>query len=374
MAIPKWNKERKLWIIQGKHNGIRKVFYSSTPGQKGKREVLDKYDDWIEFGGSQKITVEKCVELYLKDIESRIGKKDTYRKTEIYTRLYVLPALGKCKMSNLSLRDWQSVLNNARAVREPSKPLSYKTMTHLRTVCVGLHKFAYVNYYCDEWRGSLYIPTGHQKGEREILQPSDIARLFEPCDLHYVNAFRVMLLCGLRPGECYGIKEEDIKGNVLYISRAINDEGEITQGKNKNARRAIPLPPLAAQLINETIERNHRANFGTTWVFCNYYGDKANQGTARKQWNRLKAERGLPGSPYSLRHTFVSIVSSQTTLAEGTIKDIVGHSEAMDTGIYKHRVDGELEKAAKVINLTFERLKKGKGTQKGTHQKTKRAL
>ena len=373
MATPKWNKERKLWIIQGKRNGLRKVFYSSTPGMKGKREVLDKYDDWVEFGGSEKITVEKCVELYLADIEARLGRRDTYRKTEIYTRLYVLPVLGKCKMNNLSLRDWQAVLNNARAQKDPSKPLSYKTMTHLRTICVGLHKFAYVNFYCDEWRGSLYIPQGHEKGERQILQPSDIAALFAPCSLWYVNAFRVMLLCGLRPGEAYGIQEGDIKGNVLYISRAINDEGEVTEGKNRNAKRAIPLPSLAAKLIRETIQRNHEANFGTPWVFCNYYGDKANQGTARKQWNRLKAERGLPGSPYSLRHTFVSIVSSQTTLAEGTIKDIVGHSEAMDTMHYKHRVDGELEEAAKVINLTFERLKK-KGTQKGTHQKTKRAL
>ena len=361
MATPKWNKERKLWIIQGKRNGLRKVFYSSTPGMKGKREVLDKYDDWVEFGGTDKITVEKCVELYLADIEARLGRRDTYRKTEIYTRLYVLPALGKCKMNNLTLRDGQSVLNDARAVRDPSAPLSYKTMTHLRTICVGLHKLAYSNYYCDDWRGSLYIPKGHQKGERQILQPADIAALFAPCSLWYVNAFRVMLLCGLRPGEAYGLQEQDIgAGGILYIRRAVNDEGEITEGKNKNAKRIIPLPPLAAQIIEETIQRNHEANFGTPWVFCNYYGGKANQGTARKQWDRLKAERGLPGSPYSLRHTFVSIVSSQTTLAEGTIKDIVGHSDTMDTfGTYKHTVSGELEQAAKVINLTFERLKEG---------------
>ena len=104
MATPKWNKQRKLWIIQGQKNGIKKSLYSSTPGTKGKREVIDLYDDWIEFGGVQKITVEKCVELYLRDIEARLGRRDTYRETEIYTRLYVLPTLGRCKMNNLSLR------------------------------------------------------------------------------------------------------------------------------------------------------------------------------------------------------------------------------------------------------------------------------
>lgn len=361
MATPKWNKARKLWIIQAQHNGIRKVFYSSTPGIKGKREVLDAFDDWIEFGGVQKITVEKCVELYLKDIEARLGRRDTYRETEIYTRLYILPALGRCKMSNLSLRDWQAVLNEARPQKRPHESLSYKTLNHIRAVLTGLHRFAYVNYYCDDWRGSLYIPQGHKKGERQILQPKDISRLFEPVapvSEWYVNAFRIMLLCGLRPGEALGLQEGDIVDGVLYIRRAINDQGEITEGKNKNARRTVPLPSLALDLINETIERNHRKNFGTLWIFPNKVGAPACQDSVRKQWNKLKDEKNIPGTMYSLRHTFVSIVSSQTHLAEGTIRELVGHSQSMDTfGTYKHAVKGELQTAADVINLTFERLK-----------------
>ena len=358
MATPIWNKKRGLWIIQGQKNGIKKVFYSSVPGQKGKREVLDKYDDWIEFGGMSKITVAKCVELYLKDIESRLGKRDAWKTAEQYCRLYVLPTLCNAKMNNLTLRDWQAVLNDARPVSAHVKSLSKKTLSNLRGVLVGLHKFAYMNYYCDEWRGSLYIPKGHQTKEREILQPNQIARLFEPSELWYFPAFQIMLLCGLRPSECLGIQENDIGDGVINIRRGINDNGEITEGKNKNARRVVPLPPLAEEIIKKTIQRNHDCNFGTPWVFCGYSGEPANQNTMRKHWNHLKAERGLSGTPYSLRHTFVSIVSSQTHLAEGTLKSLLGHSTSMDTfGVYKHTVDNEIEEAGKVINLTFERLK-----------------
>lgn len=358
MATPKWNKTRKLWIIQGQKNGIKKVFYSSTPGMKGKREALEKYDEWIEFGGASSLTVERCLALYLKDIEARLGRRDGYREAEIYGRLYILPALGGCRMDRLTLRDWQAVLNDARPHSAHVKALSHKTLTHLRAVIVGLHKFAYRNYYCDEWRGELYIPQGHKRGEREILQPEDIARLFEPSDLFYYPSFLVMLLCGLRPGECYGIQEGDLKGGVLTISRSVNNKGEVTPGKNKNARRVIPLPSLAREIIEDTIRRNRACGFRGPWVFCNGAGGKPIPNTARHQWNDLKAERGLPGSPYSLRHTFVSIVSSQTHLAEGTIRELVGHSETMDTfGTYKHAVAGELEQAADVINLTFERLK-----------------
>ena len=348
-------------MLQGQKNGIRKTFYCSVPGPRGRREILDRYDDWLSSGAGGTITVEKCVELYLADIEARLGRRETWREAEVYTRLYVLPALGRCKMNNLSLRDWQAVLNNAKPHSGRTASLSHKTLTHLRCVCSGLHKFAYINYYCDDWRGTLYIPQGHKRGQREILQPADIARLFEPSDLWYANAFRVMLLCGLRPGECLGLQESDVREGLLFIRRAINDHGEITPGKNKNAQRVIPLPPMAAQLLHETIERNHRFNFGTPWIFCNYVGGPAAQYIVRKDWAKLKKERDLPGTPYCLRHTFVSIVSSQTHLAEGTIRELVGHSESMDTfGTYKHAVSGELERAADIINLTFERLRDAK--------------
>lgn len=357
MATPKWNKTRKLWVIQCQKNGIKKVFYSSTPGLKGKREVLDKYDSWSEFGVSASLTVEHCFALYLEDIKARLGKKDSYREAETYGRLYIIPALGGCKINKLTLRDWQRVLNEARPHSAHVKSLSHKTLSHLRSVIVGLHKFAYNNYYCDDWRGDLYIPQGHAKGEREILQPEDIRALFAPSDFWYYPAFLVMLLCGLRPGEAYAIQKDDVRNGLLTISRAVNNKGEITQGKNKNARRTIPLPPIARDIIQKTIERNEAADFSGPWVFCNGAGGKPIPNTARHQWNDLKAERGLPGTPYSLRHTFVSIVSSQTHLAEGTIRELVGHSESMDTfGHYKHQVEGELETAAEIINLTFERL------------------
>lgn len=358
MATAKWNKSRKLWTIQAQRNGIKKTFYSSTPGQAGRREVVEKYDEWMDFGGVSSITVDKCVQLYLQDIAARLGKRDTYREAEIYSRLYILPALGRCRMNKLSLREWQAVINNARPHSGRINSLSHKTLTHLRAVIVGLHKFAYMNYYCDEWRGQLYIPQGHKKGSREILQPEDIHRLFEPSDYWYYPAFLVMLICGLRPGEAYALQEGDIQNGILYISRAVNDKGEITTGKNKNARRSVPLPDIALQIINDTIARNHAAHFCTPWIFCNGAGGPPVPDTARQQWNKLKKERDLPGSPYCLRHTFVSIVSTQSHLAEGTLKALIGHSENMDTwGTYKHTVKGELEGAASIINLTFERLK-----------------
>ena len=70
------------------------------------------------------------------------------------------------------------------------------------------------------------------------------------------------------------------------------------------------------------------------------------------QWRKLKKERELPGTVYSLRHTFISMMKN--VLPENTIKDIVGHSSSFDTfGTYGHIIEGEDRKAASVIDLTF---------------------
>ena len=70
----------------------------------------------------------------------------------------------------------------------------------------------------------------------------------------------------------------------------------------------------------------------------------------RKHWAKLKEERGLPGTVYSLRHTFITLMKN--VMPESMIKDIVGHSTSMDTfGTYGHILSGDAKKAAEIIDL-----------------------
>ena len=72
----------------------------------------------------------------------------------------------------------------------------------------------------------------------------------------------------------------------------------------------------------------------------------------RKQWNKLKAERDLSGSVYSLRHTFITLMKN--VMPEQMIKDIVGHSVSMDTfGTYGHIMESESRQTASIIDLTL---------------------
>lgn len=114
---------------------------------------------------------------------------------------------------------------------------------------------------------------------------------------------------------------------TLYIARAINRYGEITQGKNENALRSFELNQYAleayfAQLYllrsSGVPTRKHDPLF-----------PMRNQQSLYNHWKKYQESNGIPPvSLYELRHTFVSIAQS---LPDDLLKPVVGHSRSMDS-------------------------------------------
>lgn len=361
MNTPVWDGQR--WRIRVMREGKSYSFSSSTPGTKGRKEVIQKYEAWNYGEGSGTKSVERVAREYLEDLKARNGDDaESYIQNERYIRLYILPKTNGKKMCKMTLRDWQAILNSATG---RNKPLSHKTLQNLRGIISGLIKFGYSDYQCELPRGELYIPKGHSKAEKEILQPDDVRKLLEPSDKWYHPLFAFLVITGMRPGEALGLKRDDIFEDHVVIRRAVNARGKITEGKNDNARRMVPIGALASGILRKTIRRNDDMKLYTDWIFCSPGGAPGKQSTMRNQWQELKAERNLPGTVYCLRHTFISTVKN--LMPEQMIKDIVGHSVSMDTfGTYGHIVDGEQKKAAEIIDLSFgQNLGQNKSTSEG---------
>lgn len=348
MNTPKWDGQR--WRIREMRDGKTYSFSSSVPGPKGRKEVQKKYDQWYYGEASGEKSVLTVSKEFLEDVKARRGENSpSYEQYECYIRLYIAPKLGQKKMSKVTLRDWQNVINEATG---RNKALSDKTLRNLRAIIMSIIKFGYQDYQCELPRGELYIPVGHSKKEKEVLQREDVRRLLEPSRLWYHPLFCFLLLTGMRPGEALGLKVSDIESDRVIIRRAINARGRITDGKNDNARRVIPIGTLASSILRKTIQRNEDYNLHTEWIFCSPDGSQGKQNGMRKHWSKLKAERELPGTVYSLRHTFITMMKN--VLPEQSIKDIVGHSVSMDTfGTYGHILDGDARHSAEVIDLTF---------------------
>ena len=354
MATPVWIDKEKRWSLRCQVKGIQRRFTSSKPGISGKKEVLKKYRAFMFGETYETLLFSEAWARFLDYIIDKNGKTESYINLEKYGRLYILPRLQKKMLNTLGLSDFQACISKARRTSGGSAPLSRRTLRNLKATIMQFIHFAVNNGYMDPLRGQLYIPAAAPSTERVILQPSDISRLFagSSSDNWYINIFRFALVTGLRTGEVLGIQNSDIKDNVLTINRAINCRNVITEGKNPNARRRIYLNKIARQIISENQFRNGRLL--TPWVFCSKTGGPLSQSTLRNAWLKLAAERNLPGCPYSLRHTFISLLKNE--MPEAMLKSIVGHSASMDTyGIYGHVVNGEMEQASRIIDINFER-------------------
>lgn len=350
MATPIWNEKEGRWTLRVTKNGRTRKFTSVKQGNAGKRAVIAAARDFTAHG-SRTATVAQIREEWLSDIKARLGEQSTpYRHAQSLTKNYVLPRLGKRKIRDIALREWQECINEARPMKGTGT-LSKKYLSNLRSQINLLIKYAYENEYCDALRGSLYVPAGHPVVGKGILSPDDVKRLLEPSDEFYWPAWCTMVLTGMRPGEVYGLKVSDFDGMTLTVRRSVNDRGQITEGKNRNARRTVPLHPYVRDLIQKTIERNRPLH--TEWIFPNRSGEHCLPSSVIKEWHRFANERSIPGTPYSLRHTFVSMVKS--TMPEPLLKQLVGHSASMDTfGVYGHSMPGDDEKMITAITASFE--------------------
>lgn len=333
-----WMDKYKYWRIQVQKDGKRKAFYSSKAGTRGKAEAERKADKWLEQGNPAKeMTFDELATSYLEHIRTTNGT--AHKSREAQTIKLYLPWHTE-KVSTLTNLDYQDAID---ALVERRKPLSARSCGHVRSTIMALYKHSRKAGVSMTEPFGLTIPTGATKGQRKILQPDDLKRLFA-AEGHYFHIFKFIVLTGLRPGEVCGLKWSDFDGDILTIRRARNMRGEITSGKNENARRTLQLPQKALGNIQPN---------NSEWMFTNAHGEPLDERALYSAWQRARKKLGIKVSLYELRHTMISVCKAQVPLA--LLKQAVGHSESMDTfGTYGHEMDGDMQQTADLIQAAFD--------------------
>ena len=235
--------------------------------------------------------------------------------------------------------------------------MSRKALKNLRGDLSALFK------YCLEYEWVSFVPVIHIDRRAEavgktILQKADLDVLFsserttidgqETSD-PYIYAYRLQVLTGLRPGELFGLEWADIRSDYIKVDRSINTLGQVTTGKNRNARRLVPLCSGAKEALLKQWQRTGRKG-GKVFEILN----------GEHYCKRLKRYCEFNGitvvTPYELRHTFISMTKG---LPPEMVKDMVGHSESMDTyGVYGHHVDGSEVVMAGMLDDAFAAVSK----------------
>jgi integrase len=195
------------------------------------------------------------------------------------------------------------------------------------------------------------------KGERQrdtVLADQDWQRYIADCPQPWRDAAIIIRGTGMRPGEAFALRWENI-----YL----NGTGgliQITEGKTKTARRMLPMVPAVYAALKA--RREAAGNPEEGWLFpASSREGHLNKDTAKDQHKRAldranakaKAEAAKkaeapkeikPFQPYVLRHTAL------TQLAEAgcdvfTLARIAGHSSITITQRYVHPQADAIERA-----------------------------
>ena len=195
----------KMWRIDVQHDGKRKSFYSSKPGRTGQREANAKADAWLDDGINPR--GERVAALYPRWFATMQETTSTGNCRNIASRwkVWILPMIGNKRITSLTEQNVQEVVNKAYAAGKSKKTL--------KSLCADMRAFF---KYCRLCKLStfnpeaLHIPAGARYRGKQVLQPSDLVKLFntdtttyngQTVPDEYINAYRFQVLTGLRPGE-----------------------------------------------------------------------------------------------------------------------------------------------------------------------------
>ena len=351
-SVPIWYEEKHKWVYRPSINGKQRKFTSSRPGPGGARECIKKYSIVLrQETRSGTVRVGQAWEEYLEDKASRLGKKsESYIKAESFGRLYVLPIVKHKPLPRMSPQDWQDIIYGAR--KQDGSPLAKKSLANLRAEIHAFCKFCKRKWYIEELPETLEIPRTAPVIGKKIVQREALATFLSDSGSDwYIHLWQFTVVTGLRPGEVYGLRHEDLSDGWLYIGRSINRFGDKTPGKNDNARRQMFVSKTAQYFLQRQAEMLDAAGVESEWIFPDPDGLQLKPNNVRKHWAKYRQQYLGGVTQYGLRHTFNTVTQR---LPEAWRKKLLGHSAAMATDrTYLHTFAGEDQDIAAAVDQEF---------------------
>lgn len=359
-----WSEKDQRWHIYVQSNGVRRHFVSSVgaSSRKGKLQAERKADKWLEDQLNDENV--KLDVLFGRWIDSLKDRTQTayWKQYESYGRNWIKPLIGQKRMNQLNENDLDRVIAAAY-----KKGLSHKSLCNIRSCLVSFLKYARKGKVITLVPDDIIVPQNAPRGEHKCLSPDEVRIVLssdtttyrgKPCSEFYINAYRFLLLEGLRPGELFGLQWSDIEDGGYTVSRAINSLGEVTTGKNKNAKRAHALGEYSAAVLAAQKEMLKKRGMVVPYVFPDFDGQPMRIRNIYEAWKRYCAANGIRvTSLYELRHTNYSV---NKDMPDAYKKMLFGHSAKFDgDAVYDHRMDGDLAAAARMNDAAFRKIVSG---------------
>ena len=298
-------------------------------------------------------TLAEFVRRWREDILAQ-RKPSTSRAAESHLGKHIVPQLGTKNLDEIGVETIQafvSILSHGRSRKS--------VLNIVGTLSAILNTAKQWGYICEGLSlRTLALPAQQERETARYFSAEQARNIIAAAQEPFSTAFAIAAMTGIRPGELFGLKSDDIDfaRKLLFVRRSAW-YGKLQAPKSQASIRALPLP--------KSLEERLRAYF-KTWrpnperlLFATRRGKplSANNVVQRKLWpilDKLKIPRcGL----HAFRHTHSSLlleVGAPATVAQAQL----GHSDPRITlGIYSHVIgDSQRESVERVAQKLCRKL------------------
>ncbi|MDO8282532.1 MAG: tyrosine-type recombinase/integrase [Thermodesulfovibrionia bacterium] len=232
------HKKGKIFYAVIPIRGKRKWFRGGDTKKDAQRELNDRLRE-VDAGTYKEIpktTFSEFADLWLKNYVEPKAKPSTQRGyRDIITRL-LKPLYGPVCLTEITTVSLQSFVANRL------KSVKAKTVCNEIVVLKLMFKHAYRWGYLRHNPAEYVERPRVVKKEIDILSPDEVNILLSHATNHYRIAFLTGFLTGMRAGELWGLKWDDIDWNSkqIYVRRSLwNKQFQTT--KTKTSTRKIDM-------------------------------------------------------------------------------------------------------------------------------------
>jgi integrase len=312
----------------------RKYLYGRTRELVARKlaRALAQQQQGYEFA-NERLTVEQFLARWLEAKRGTI-RPGTWRRYEELVRLHVNPKIGRRRLARLKPEQLQQLYTELQARRSSATVLKVHRMLH------SAFKLAVRWGAMPHNTTELVIAPTSQRHEFDTLTAEQARSFLKAAQGDRLEALLYVLAIstGMRQGELLGLRWQDVdlKRRRLQLVRQL---------KNRQSRRAVLLPALAATALVDHRARQaaEREQQGGCWeehglVFPNTVGRALNPDNLRQRsFFPLLARAGLPRIRFhDLRHSCATLLLSEGVHPK-IVSDLLGHSQiGITLDLYSH--------------------------------------
>lgn len=321
-----------------------------------------QYKDYAErYERAGEMTFRELTKWYFEHYAKNRLKASTAHNYRYTVERFMLPELGEIPLkhfNNLMLTDWFAHLEVSPAYCR----VLFITMRSIfsEAVRAGLVE----RHPCD------YVVLPQKKTSAEEKEPhlteAQARELYEMCGrdywLHYLVRF--LLLTGMRSGEAFGLRWEDMdfENHIIRIRYNLANVGHrhwLDDPKTKNSVRRIPMS-LRVETLLRRMQKTQQWRMGTQGdnfahpelVFSTMHGNYMDHNYAERTFKKMVADTDYPDiTLHSLRHAYATFMLAQGVDLK-VVSALLGHSSISTTAnLYTDVLDRSKAKAAEKLEL-----------------------